>query len=113
MAIICANLPTYRPLFPRSGFFGETFKSWYRSLLRTLHDSRHPASEGPSGGASDLGSKHYRQLYGNGGDETYLAKSISGHPSEHNEVANEAYSMHAINVQREVDVDVQRGPVMV
>ena len=107
LALICACLPTYRPLLSKGQAVLLSLNTWYSSLLSTR--SRHekqatpdsPSGSAQAGGAIDR--KRYNQSHDGTQDHFRLTESTGTSAVDHM-VAGKDYPLNTISVNSTVEV---------
>ena len=104
LAIICACLPTLRPLLPRGSAALTRFSHWYYSYVSSRRGQRRSQqSYGPqSSGRDDLPA--YNRLGERDIDRVHLTKVTGGSISEEDMNAGRAYPLNTITVRRSLEV---------
>ena len=110
VAIVCICLPTLRPLLPRGTTVGTKLKTYYQSLFglsagSSTRSSRRGGLGDRSGSRGPTGRrpKEYVNLKDGNLDARLITSISSGDRSRHVDKAD-AYPMHAIAVEHEVNV---------
>lgn len=101
LAIICACLPTYKPLLPKSSILDSTFGKWYKSLLSGTLVRQARRSDRT---AKDQHQDHHAQLHDGTAVHVHLTEVIRVHSTESTDIAGLAYPLHTIRVKDEVEI---------
>lgn len=101
LAIICACLPTYRPLLPKGSILDSTLGKWYKSLLSSTHTRRGTGAKPTAN--SDLRNQ-YNQIEDGTADHVHLTEAIGGDKVGGTYVAGRDYPLNAIKVTDDVGI---------
>ncbi|KAI1576108.1 hypothetical protein PtrEW4_002296 [Pyrenophora tritici-repentis] len=99
IAMICGNLPTYRPLFPRNTGFFSKMTHWYATIRGSVRGSIRGNSPQVSFGTQS--SKDSRNMFERE-DETQLT-TIEG-PSKLDDTHRQNYEMGTISIDSRVEI---------
>ena len=102
-AIICACLPTYRPLLAEGFVASNIIKSWYSSLL----DATGSKSRGSSKVSSNHGKSAFVRIDRHGldsVDEDHLTEAVRGPEAGNEPHKSNSYPMNVISVQSRIEV---------
>ena len=105
VGIVCACLPTLRPVVPKSATVTTTIRnliSSLRSSLRTSASNRGPATDGQSNDASISNrNNRYRNISHDAIDKAHLTEAVGGsEPFD----PKKSYPLGRITVQKDIEV---------
>lgn len=100
VALICACLPTYLPLVPKSFGLSSTVRSWYNSLLSVMRSRPRGFRGGqPNNDLSGYNSFDHRES--SSMDKVHLTQAIGGERTkQHNNLGNS----HDISVESRIEI---------
>ncbi|MCJ1459112.1 hypothetical protein MMC28_009489 [Mycoblastus sanguinarius] len=108
LAIICACLPTYRPLLSKVFSLGTDVRAWYSSLLgntRSWGGGSHSSKSTPAADANKSDSrKHYNQIEDGTLDGAHLTSVIGDLEASADIVAGKDIPLNSIHVKNTTEV---------
>ena len=104
LAIICACLPTYRPLLTTSQAFLVSVNSWYSSLLSRGSQSKASGFTETEHVSDNQSRKRYNQIADGTQDNLYLAKAVGGSGAGEEFGDGKDYPLGAIKVKSTTEV---------
>jgi hypothetical protein len=103
VAIICACLPTYGPLWPPIKSFGSSLRNIYASMLGTSIRQGTSTTGTESGNGIPGTNSYYKKMDGSNTDHIHLTE-ISGMKHDQDSTSSNELAIQGIRVKREVDV---------
>ncbi len=106
LAIICACLPTFRPLLSGNTLVASTLNSWYNSLLSTSRGSQSKQSGHTASVHNDdrRQLKRYNQIEDGTQDDIHLTNLVGGSRTGDDSVAGKDFSLNSIKVKHITEV---------
>ena len=101
VALICACLPTYRPLLPKTFGLPSTVRGWYTSLLSVTR-SRGSTKATSNNDLSGYNKFDHRESFSM--DKVHLTQAIGGNKSRQNDELGNSCPLHGIAVESRVEV---------
>ena len=107
LALICACLPTYRPLLSKGQAVLLSLNTWYSSLLSTRSRHEKQATPDSSSGSAQAGDTIDRKRYNQIHDETqnhFRLTEFTNTSAVNHMITSKDYSLHTINVNNTIKI---------